>query len=123
MYKPGKEVATRMEARFPDATCNPYLAFSVLLAAGLDGVRKSTPCPDPMTLDLYKLTAMEREEMNVGSLPHDLFEAAHVAEHSDWLKTAVGEDLHDKLIETKIAEADRFRLYVSPLDIETHMVL
>jgi glutamine synthetase len=112
-----------MEARFPDACCNPYLAFSVLLAAGLDGVDKATPCPEPMTVDLYKLTAMEREEMNVGSLPHDLYEAAQVAERSDWLREAVGDDLHSKLIETKIAEADMFRLYVSPMDLERHMVL
>lgn len=123
LYKPGKEVATRMEARFPDACCNPYLAFSVLLSAGLDGVDKGTTCPEPLTVDLYKLTAMEREEMNVGSLPHDLFEAAHVAERSDWLRGALGEDLHAKLIETKITEADKFRLYVSPLDLETHMML
>jgi glutamine synthetase len=123
LYKPGKEVATRMEARFPDATCNPYLAFSVLLAAGLDGVTSKASCPDPMTIDLYKLTAMEREEMNVRSLPHDLFEAAHIAEKSDWLKDTLGEDLHSKLIETKITEAEMFRLYVSPLDLERHMVL
>lgn len=123
LYKPGKEVATRMEARFPDACCNPYLAFSVLLAAGLDGVERGTPCPDPLTVDLYKLTTMEREEMNVGSLPHDLFEAAHVAENSEWLKEALGAELHAKLIETKILEADKFRLYVSPLDLEEHLIL
>ncbi len=123
LYKPGKEVATRMEARFPDACCNPYLAFSVLLSAGLDGVKKQTACPEPMTVDLYKLTTMEREEMNVGSLPHDLYEATHVAEHSDWLKDTLGAELHGKLIETKLSEADKFRLYVSPMDLDTHLIL
>lgn len=123
LYKPGKEVATRMEARFPDACCNPYLSFSVLLAAGLDGVENQTPCPDPLTVDLYKLTAMEREEMKVGSLPHDLYEAARVAEDSDWLKGAIGAELHGKLIEAKVYEADKFRLYVSPLDLEEHLIL
>ncbi|RMH13784.1 MAG: glutamine synthetase [Gemmatimonadetes bacterium] len=123
LYKPGKEVATRMELRFPDATCNPYLAFATMLAAGLDGLGRSLPCPEPMTMDLYKLTPIEREEMNIGALPHDLFEAAHVAEKSDFLRETLGEDVHRKLVAAKLVEADRFRLNVSQLDLERHMVL
>jgi glutamine synthetase len=123
LYKPGKEVATRMELRFPDATCNPYLAFSVMLAAGLDGLANETACPDPMTIDLYQLTTVEREERGIDALPHDLFEAVHVAEKSGFLRSAIGEDVHAKLIETKLIEADKFRLHVSPFDIQEHMVL
>ncbi len=123
LYKPGKELATRMELRFPDATCNPYFAFAATLAAGLDGWDRSLLAPDPMTLDLYGLTPMEREEMGISSLPHDLFEAVQVAERSDFLKKALGEGVHRKLVETKIMEADKYRIYVSPLDLEEHMVL
>ena len=123
LYKPGKEVATRVELRFPDPTCNPYLAFSVMLAAGLDGLENETECPDPMTIDLYKLTAMEREEMNIKALPHDLFEAARVGERSDFLRAAIGEEVHEKLIEAKIMEADQYRLYVSAKELEDHLVL
>lgn len=123
MYKPGKEVATRMELRFPDPTCNPYLAFAVMLAAGLDGLERGLECPEPMTMDLYKLTPVEREEMGIASLPHDLFEAVHVAENSDFIRETLGEDVHAKLIETKLNEADKFRLYVSPMELEEHMVL
>ena len=123
LYKPGNEVATRMELRFPDATCNPYLAFSVMLSAGLDGLAKKTECPEQMSMDLYGLTTVEREEMNIDALPHDLFEAVRVAEHSEFLKDALGEDVHRKLVETKLVEADKFRLYVSQMDLEEHLML
>jgi len=122
-YKPGKEVATRMELRFPDATCNPYLAFSVMLSAGLDGLEKKSECPEPMTMDLYKLTTVEREEMNIAALPHDLYEAVHVTDGSAFMKEALGADVHRKLVETKMVEADKFRLHVSAMDLEEHLVL
>ncbi len=122
-YKPGNEVATRMELRFPDATCNPYLAFSVMLSAGLDGLDKKAECPEPMTMDLYKLTTVEREEMNIEALPHDLYEAVHVTDGSEFMKEALGADVHRKLVETKILEADKFRLHVSAMDLEEHLVL
>ena len=123
LYKPGKEVATRMELRFPDPTCNPYLAFAIMLAAGLDGLERGLECPEPMTMDLYQLTPVEREEMGIDALPHDLFEAVHVAENSEFVRETLGEDVHSKLIETKLNEADKFRLYVSPMELEEHMVL
>jgi glutamine synthetase len=123
LYKPGKEVATRIELRFPDACCNPYFAFATMLAAGLDGMDRKLPCPEPMTMDLYQLTPVERLEMNIESLPHDLFEAVLVAEKSDFLREALGEEVHRKLIATKQVEADRFRLYVSPMDLEEHLPL
>ncbi len=123
LYKPGKEVATRMELRFPDATCNPYFAFAAMLAAGLDGMDKGLKVPDPMTIDLYHLTPIEREEMQIASLPHDLFEAVKIAESSEFMKDTLGPDIHRKLLETKLAEVDEFRLAVSDLDLKKHLVL
>jgi len=123
LYKPGKEVATRMELRFPDATANPYLAFAVMLAAGLDGMGRGLEVPDPMFIDLYGLTPMERDEMGINSLPHDLFEAVKVAEKSDFLLEVLGEDVLKKLVETKLMEADKYRLHVSSLELVEHMVL
>lgn len=123
LYKPGKELATRIELRFPDAACNPYLAFSVMLAAGLDGLERKLPAPEPMTADLYELDAVERERLGVHALPHDLYEAIQVAEGSRLLVQTLGEDIHNKLLETKLADYDRFRLYISPLDLERHMEL
>ena len=123
LYKPGKELATRIELRFPDAACNPYLAFAAMLAAGLDGLDRGLECPDPMTLDLYELTAVERERLGVKSLPHDLYEAIQVAEGSELLNGCLGEDIVNKLLETKLADYEKFRLYISPLDLECHMEL
>ncbi|MBT8396674.1 MAG: glutamine synthetase [Gemmatimonadetes bacterium] len=123
LYKPGKEVATRMELRFPDAACNPYFAFATMLAAGLDGVDRALSVPDPMTIDLYGITPIEREEMGIQALPHDLFEAVQVAEGSGFMKEVLGKDVHRKLVETKLNEVDEFRLNVSDLDLEKHLVL
>jgi glutamine synthetase len=123
VYKPGKELATRLELRFPDATCNPYFAFATMLAAGLDGIERGLEPPAPMSIDLYKLTPMERTEMGIASLPHDLFESVHVAEGSEFLRMALGDEVHRKLVETKLTEAEQFRIYVSPLDLKRHMVL
>jgi glutamine synthetase len=123
MYKPGKEVATRIELRFPDAACNPYLAFATMLAAGLDGLDRKLSLADPMTNDLYELTALERERLGVKSLPHDLYEAIQVAEVSDLLAKTLGEDVLRKIVETKLADFEKFRLYISPLDLEHHMEL
>ncbi len=123
MYKPGKEDATRIELRFPDAACNPYLAFATMLAAGLDGLDRKLDLPDPMTRDLYELTSMEREKLGVKSLPHDLYEAVMVAEESELLAKALGEVVLAKIVETKLADYDKFRTYISPLDIDLHMEL
>jgi glutamine synthetase len=123
LYKPGNEVATRMELRFPDAACNPYFAFATMLAAGLDGMDRKITVPDPMTIDLYDLTPIEREEMGITSLPHDLFEAVQVAEGSGFLKEVLGEDVHRKLVETKLLEVEEYRLNVSALELKKHMVL
>ena len=56
-------------------------------------------------------------------MPHDLFEAVHVTDSSDFMKEALGEDVHRKLVETKLVEADKFRLHVSAMDLEEHLVL
>ncbi len=123
LYKPGNEVATRMELRFPDAACNPYFAFATMLAAGLDGMDRKLEVSDPMTLDLYGLTTLERDQMGISSLPHDLFEAVQIAETSEFLRDVLGADVHRKLVETKLMEVDEFRLHVSALDLEKHLVL
>lgn len=123
VYKPGKELATRIELRFPDAACNPYLAFSVMLGAGLSGLDRKLECPDPMSRDLYELSALEREQLDIRSLPHDLYEAIRVAEDSELLRDTLGREVMTKLIETKLGEFEKFHAYISPLDLETHMEL
>ncbi|HSQ22608.1 MAG TPA: type I glutamate--ammonia ligase, partial [Coriobacteriia bacterium] len=72
MYKPGKENATRIELRSPDPACNPYLAFSVMLAAGLDGIEKGMTLPADVTDDVYEMSDARRAELGIGQLPGDL---------------------------------------------------
>lgn len=123
VYKPGKELATRIELRFPDAACNPYLAFAIMLAAGLKGLDEKLPLPEPMQRDLYELTPVEREHLQIESLPHDLYAAVKVAERSPLVKETLGEEVLAKLVETKLTDFDRFRTYVSPLDLTEHLRL
>jgi glutamine synthetase len=68
-YKPGKEQATRVELRSPDPTCNPYLAFSVMLAAGLEGIEKGYECPEPVEENVYVMSAEERKRRGIETLP------------------------------------------------------
>ena len=75
MYKPGKEKATRIEFRSPDPACNPYLAFAVMLAAGMRGVEKAYPLPDPVEEDIFEMDEKAREKAGITSLPGSLYEA------------------------------------------------
>jgi glutamine synthetase len=122
-YKPGKEVATRIELRFPDAACNPYLAFSVMLAAGLRGVEEKYDLAEPVADDLYHYTPMQREQKGIESLPHDLYDAVQKASHSELLRETLGSDVLDKLIETKLNEYESYRLHVSHREIEESLNL
>ncbi len=88
-YKPGKEVATRIEYRAPDPACNPYLAYAVMLAAGLEGIEKEYPCPEPVEENVFEMSEEERKERGIGTLPGSLFEAIEVAEGSDLLRRAL----------------------------------
>jgi len=72
MYKPGKANATRIEVRFPDPACNPYLAFAVMLAAGLKGIEENYPLPEPIEEDIFELSAEERHKKGIVSLPGSL---------------------------------------------------
>jgi len=122
-YKPGNEVATRIELRFPDAACNPYLAFAVMLSAGLKGLDDKMPLADPVVDDLYHYTALQREEQGIASLPHDLYNAVHAARVSDLIRETLGSDVLDKLLETKLEEYDGYRLHVSQREFDESIKL
>src|SRR3989337_135001 len=74
MYKPGKEKATRIEFRSPDPSCNPYLAFAVMLAAGLEGIEKGYELPPPVEEDIYEMSEASRKKHGIDSLPGNLLE-------------------------------------------------
>ncbi|MDP2300706.1 MAG: glutamine synthetase family protein, partial [Actinomycetota bacterium] len=90
MYKPGKENATRIELRSPDPACNPYLAFSVMLAAGLDGIEKGMTLPDDVTDDVYEMSNDERAACGIGQIRGVLNGAIEALEESPLLRETLG---------------------------------
>ena len=123
MYKPGKEKATRMEFRSPDPACNPYLAFAVMLAAGLKGIEKEYPIPDPIEEDIYEMDEKARSKAGITSLPGSLIEALAIASKSEIVREALGDHIFNKFIENKRIEWDLFRTHVSRYEIDSCLAL
>ncbi|MCX5891975.1 MAG: glutamine synthetase family protein [Deltaproteobacteria bacterium] len=121
MYKPGKEAATRCEYRAPDPACNPYLAFSAMITAGLKGIEKNYKLADPVEVDIYHLSPKEREKMGIQELPGSLYEAVLEVEKSAVVKEALGEHIFNKFVENKKIEWDAFRTHVSAYEIEKYL--
>ncbi len=121
MYKPGKEKATRVELRSPDPACNPYLAFAVMLAAGLEGVEKKYELPPPIEQNVYEMSAEEREELGIETLPEDLWEAIKLTENSELVRKALGDHVFTNFIENKKLEWDRYRTQVTPFELEEYL--
>jgi glutamine synthetase len=120
-YKPGKEEATRIEFRSPDPACNPYLAFAAMLAAGLAGIEGEYELPPEASNNIYEMTDDEREAAGIASLPEDLVEAIHIAEHSDLVRATLGDHVHEFLMRNKREEWDGFKAYVSPFELERYL--
>jgi glutamine synthetase len=122
-YKPGKEKATRIEFRSPDPACNPYLAFACMLAAGLDGIENKYELGEATEMNVYKLSEEEREKRGIGQLPGDLWEAIKLAEESDLMKKALGEEVFTSLIENKKIEWDTYRAHVTEWELDNYLSL
>ncbi|HOV86793.1 MAG TPA: glutamine synthetase family protein [Syntrophobacteraceae bacterium] len=121
MYKPGKEKATRIEFRAPDPACNPYLAFAVMLAAGLRGIEREYELPDPIEEDIFEMSPEERERRGIHSLPGSLYEAIWACERSELVRETVGAHIFQKFIENKKIEWDLYRIQVSGYEIERYL--
>ena len=120
-YMPGKEKATRMEFRSPDPACNPYLAFSVMLAAGLEGIEKEYEVPDPVEENVYEMTEQEREERGIATLPGSLWEAIQITEKSDLVRKALGDHVFNAFIENKKIEWDQYRAQVTEYELRKYL--
>ncbi len=121
MYKPGKEKATRMEYRSPDPACNPYLAFAVMLAAGLKGIEKGYKLPEPVETDIYEMDEKARADAGITSLPGSLYEALQIVQESALVRETLGDHVFEKFIENKKVEWDRFRTHVSQYEIDRYL--
>lgn len=121
LYRPGREASTRIELRMPDPACNPYLAFSVMLAAGLDGIERKLEAPAAITEDLFGLSPRELEERGIKLLPGDLNEAIDRFEESSLMREALGEQVFEYLLANKRLEWNRYRTRVSSWEIDEYL--
>jgi glutamine synthetase len=121
LYKPGSEQATRAEIRCPDPACNPYLTFAALLQAGLEGIEQGYELPAPMETNLYHLTAEERRERGITSLPETLGEAIDELAGSDLMQRTLGEHIFPRYVELKRREWDEYRVQLSQWEMEKYL--
>jgi len=120
-YRPGREKSTRVEFRSPDPACNPYLAFSVMLAAGLEGIEKGYEVPDPVEENVYEMTEEERKKRGIGTLPASLLEAIQLTEKSDLVRRALGDHVFDAFIRNKKIEWDQYRSQVTDYELSRYL--
>jgi len=121
MYKPGKEEATRVEFRSPDPACNPYLAFSVMLAAGLAGIKNKYELPPPTEKDVYQMNDEERTKESIKTLPGSLIEAITLTEKSELVREALGDHIFNNFITSKKVEWDRYRVNVTEWELKEYL--
>ncbi len=120
-YREGKEESVRIEYRAPDPACNPYLAFAVMLAAGLEGVEKGYEVPDPVEENVYEMGEAERLDRGVDVLPGSLLEAIQFAEGSELVKDCLGDHVFSSFIENKKLEWREYRAHVTDYEIQRYL--
>ena len=123
MYKPRKESATRVELRSPDPACNPYLTFSVILAAGLEGIEKGYELSAPTEENVAELMEAERMRRGIAMLPGSLGEAIALARESKLLRRALGEHVFGSFLKNKQIEYNRFRSALTDYELKTYLPL
>ncbi len=123
--KPGKESASRLELRSPDPACNPYLVFSAILAAGLEGLKSEKPISLPAAAEtnVAGLTEEERRRKGIQALPRDLGEAIEAAEGSALLRRALGDHIFTSFLQNKRIEWERYRSAVTDFELKTYLPL
>jgi glutamine synthetase len=118
-HKPTKGTSSRVEFRGTDSATNPYLAFSVLLAAGLEGIRQEYELPEGSEDAVWELTDREREAMGIKPLPTDLYRALEAFETSELMAETLGEQVFEYFLRNKRREWHRYREQVTTAELET----
>ena len=121
MYSPGKSSSRRVEVRSLDSACNPYLAYSVILAAGLKGVQEEYELAPATEDDVWSLTEAERKAAGYDSLPQNLNEALAELENSELVAETLGEHVFDFFLRNKRDEWNAYRSHVTPYELRTLM--
>ena len=120
-FKPGRESSRRIEYRAPDPACNPYLAFSVMLAAGMEGVDKGYNLPPAIEENVHHLAPSERKKLRIESLPGNLWEAIQVTEASDLVRSSLGDEVFNSFIENKKIEWENYSSQISQYELEKYL--
>ncbi len=121
VYKPGKQLSTRIELRSPDPMANPYLVNAVTLAAGLDGIERKLELPPEATAETLKLTDRQMLEAGYTPLPRSLKEALEVFEDSQFMKDALGEHIHSFFLKKKRNEWHKFESTITEWEIKHYL--
>lgn len=121
VYKPGKQLSTRIELRSPDPMANPYLVNAVTLAAGLDGIERKLELPPETTAETLKLTDRQMVEAGYTPLPRSLKEALDVFEDSQFMKDALGEHIHSFFLKKKRDEWHKFESTITEWEIKHYL--
>ncbi len=121
LYRPGNEKSTRAELRCPDPACNPYLAFAVMLAAGLEGIEKRYKVPEPVEPNIYKMEMSEREHRGLVALPGNLHQAILETEKSLLVKEALGEHIFTRFLINKKKEWEDYRIQITSHEIKRYL--
>jgi glutamine synthetase len=117
-----RPLSTRAELRFPDPSCNPYLAFASMLAAGLDGIENDLECPPPVNnLNIYEMTAEELTAKGIAQLPGSLAEALGALDNDPVLKDTLGAEIFEAFTRAKWSEWDEYRTRVMDWEIEYYL--
>ncbi len=114
-------MGTRVELRSPDPSCNPYLVFAVLLAAGLEGIREDRMPPKAVSANIYDMSEKEREEQNIENLPSTLNEAIQYMKQDPFARKALGDHVFEKYVEAKKQEWREYSTRVSQWEIERYL--
>lgn len=119
--KRGKPASTRIEYRSPDPACNPYLAFSVILAAGLAGIERGYELPDEVRVDTTALDARERASQGISRIPGNLSAALDAMADSELVAEALGDHLFEWFLRNKRSEWDKYQRHVSRYELEEYL--
>lgn len=119
-YEKGREFATRIELRNPDPACNPYIAFSLIHASGVKGVKEKIVPPEPIEVDVCRLSHTERMKLNIDMLSPSLEKAIELFERSTLVKETLGEHIYQKFIHNKKIEIEDFNRAVTDYEVKSY---
>ena len=120
-YRPGKKQAARVELRSPDPACNPYLAFAVILGAGLDGIENNYELPPLVEENIFEMESRHLTERKIECLPDNLYAAVTAAGETPFVREALGNHIFEKFIANKKIEWEKYKIHVTHYELDKYL--